>query len=222
MGPLYCIYRNQLEDKWWDSYPWGKKKKKLHASLQLCADFTDAFYFKNTTKSSHQGSLYGWIKQNHSAEKTSRLDCYLKLEKADITSKEKLIPHQLSSPHLFIFTLLNGRFISNIGQDCLSLFTFCQIYIVLNWDWGNPAASQWSDRGGFALLSLAASWLISCNIIRFSATACSSVPSEPSRCILTKWRVRLQIGFLHSNETKTFVWRRTSDKSLKLGLRELI
>lgn len=69
------------------------------------------------------------LEQKHSAVQTSRLDFYLRLERVDVTSKEKLILDQLFS--LFILVMLNGSFIFNGRQDCLSLTAFCQI-IILN------------------------------------------------------------------------------------------
>lgn len=88
LGPLCCIYRNQLEDKWRDSYSTGCHKRPcthttVHTRLYSDAPllYMQARYTQMYVHSAcKKASLHGWIKQTFCWRKHQGIDFYLWLE----------------------------------------------------------------------------------------------------------------------------------------------
>lgn len=134
-APFASIYRNQLEDKWWDSYSVRPSEKPCaHTAIRtrVLAD-TPLLYGQSLTSTLHtdactqwrqKASLNGWIKQKTLCRsKHQGFDFYLRTGRADMTSKAKLILNQLPSRNRFTLGICNGSLILNCRWHCFSHFT---------------------------------------------------------------------------------------------------
>lgn len=105
-------------------------KKPLHTYIQLYTHCMVVVYCTNTTactKSRQSSSLYGWIRAETFCSANIKAWFLSSTGESWHNLKEKLILDQLCS--LFILVMLNGSFIFNGRQDCLSLTAFGQIII---------------------------------------------------------------------------------------------
>lgn len=145
LGPLCCIYRNQLEDKWRDSYSTGCHERPcthttVHTRLYSDAPllYMQARYTQMYAHSAGRKPHYMVGLNKHFAGENIKASIFISGWKiADITSKEELILNQFFRLNLFALRIFNGNLIFDYIWHCFSHFTFSLISIILNCQRGN-------------------------------------------------------------------------------------